>query len=378
MEENKKKTTAANKNTSSKKKTTASKKQTGVKKGTNGKKNTAKKPTTKKGLETKNTTVKKAETKEVVAEEVISVEEVNDIPKEKQRVEAIKEEASIAEEPAKPENRKFMTLLFILVGIVLFVLVGVTAQQNKEKALKSITVDEYVEKLKGSEKSLIYVGRPTCSYCQKFKPELLNVLNEKDLTAYYFDIDTIQSQEDYDKYVNSSEKIQENSGTTPLFLVVQNGEVIDLLNGYHTQEDIEKFLDKSYYNKEKEEDKSQEESSDKGVVETSVSDYLDVLQSEDKNIVFIGRPTCSYCVKLKPHLEEIADENNLKIYYVNIDEMSEEDTDKFFSSTDAFDKENLSTPMVLITKDGKVIDSNTGYMEKSKYEDFFKKNELIK
>ena len=113
-------------------------------------------------------------------------------------------------------------------------------------------------------------------------------------------------------------------------------------------------------------------------METSVSDYLDVLQSEDKNIVFIGRPTCSYCVKLKPHLEEIADENNLKIYYVNIDEMSEEDTDKFFSSTDAFDKENLSTPMVLITKDGKVIDSNTGYMEKSKYEDFFKKNELIK
>lgn len=95
-----------------------------------------------------------------------------------------------------------------------------------------ITIDEYLEKLNGDEKSIIYIARPTCSFCTKQAPILKKIASKYELEIYYLDTTNFydSSIQDYTedgyKLINSSEVYQEGFGT-PNTIVVSNGEIID-------------------------------------------------------------------------------------------------------------------------------------------------------
>lgn len=90
---------------------------------------------------------------------------------------------------------------------------------------KEITADELVNKFNGEEKSLIYIGRKTCGYCVAFLPMLQQAQEEFGYQTYYYDIDTI-TQDAYDKIVALSPFLENSFGSTPMVLVVQNGQIL--------------------------------------------------------------------------------------------------------------------------------------------------------
>ena len=113
-----------------------------------------------------------------------------------------------------------------------------------------------------------------------------------------------------------------------------------------------------------------------GFNELSIDNYLKMLKEDEKNIILIARPTCSYCEMFTPILKEAADDMDLVINYVNTDEFSSDDWEKFESSLSYFSENDWGTPLTLIVQNGKVVADNGGYTDIETIKKFFKDNVL--
>lgn len=113
-----------------------------------------------------------------------------------------------------------------------------------------------------------------------------------------------------------------------------------------------------------------------GFKELSIDDYLSLIEEDEKNIILVARPTCSYCELFTPILKEAADDMNLVINYVNTDEFSSDDWSKFESSLSYFSEEDWGTPLTLIVQNGEVVADNGGYVDLDTIKAFFKNNGL--
>ena len=49
----------------------------------------------------------------------------------------------------------------------------------------------------------------------------------------------------------------------------------------------------------------------------TIDEYLELMNSEDKKVVYVARPTCSYCQLESPIIKKIGSKYNLEIYYLN-------------------------------------------------------------
>lgn len=111
-----------------------------------------------------------------------------------------------------------------------------------------VTLDEYLQLLNGSEKSIVLIARPTCYYCEKFAPILKEAMEDMNLTINYIDTDKLSS-DDMDKLEDSASffKKESESWGTPTVLIVQNGDSIADNEGYTDLTSIKKFFSDNGY-----------------------------------------------------------------------------------------------------------------------------------
>ena len=117
-----------------------------------------------------------------------------------------------------------------------------------------------------------------------------------------------------------------------------------------------------------------DELSKAGFDEITLDEYLSLINSEDKSIVLVARPTCYYCQQFTPILKQAKEEMNLKINYINTDKFTEDDYKKFSNSLDYLKNTEWGTPLTLIVQNGDSVAENNGYVELSKIKEFFTKN----
>lgn len=96
----------------------------------------------------------------------------------------------------------------------------------------------------------------------------------------------------------------------------------------------------------------------KSLSEIGVSEYLEIYRGEENKIVFIGRPTCSFCTTATPILEHIAYLNQLDIQYLNTDNFTGDDQTNFVQSNEFF--QSFGTPVLLIVSNEKIVASLAG------------------
>lgn len=108
---------------------------------------------------------------------------------------------------------------------------GTSTKQDEEQVqeydasmFKQVTPDEFVEAFKGSETQVIYIGRPTCSYCAAFLPTLQQAQKDYNYTTLYLNIDEVDSSE-ISKITELDEWLSTYYGTTPLVIVVKDGKI---------------------------------------------------------------------------------------------------------------------------------------------------------
>jgi len=104
-------------------------------------------------------------------------------------------------------------------------------------------------------------------------------------------------------------------------------------------------------------------------------------------VVFIGRESCSWCTMFVPILNEVMDEFYAKVLYVDLDKLASASSDEGRADREIMNgletteelvgymAENFgATPMLLVMRDGKILDARSGYSEFSVISAFFEKN----
>lgn len=114
----------------------------------------------------------------------------------------------------------------------------------------------------------------------------------------------------------------------------------------------------------------------KAHTDIKINEYLNLKKEDKLNIIYVARPTCGYCEIQDPILRHVAFLHDLKVNYLNTDNFSNKDNSKFMQSDKKFEN-GYGTPMILITKNDKIIDSTPGLTEKDPLIKFFKDNGII-
>ncbi len=107
-----------------------------------------------------------------------------------------------------------------------------------------------------------------------------------------------------------------------------------------------------------------------------IDKYLEFYDGSEEKLVFIGRPTCSYCQIAEPIVKKINKDYNLNIYYLNTDDFVDDDEAKFINS-DEFLKNGYGTPMLFVVSNGKIVDKVDGLTDTNHYLEFLKTNNFI-
>lgn len=213
---------------------------TTAKKSTNTKKSTTKKSTTKKSTTTKTTTNKPVETKTAKKVPVKKEAEVK-------KINAITEENKVEEK----NNNSTKALIIAILVLALFGILFAISENKNEKfiepetfseeeqaELKNVTVDDYLALKAGSDVSIIYIARPTCSHCVTQTPRMKYIKYKYGVEINYLNTDEFNEDgTDYDKLVASDSFFDEGFGT-PTILIVQNDKIIDSVSGESDISDV--------------------------------------------------------------------------------------------------------------------------------------------
>lgn len=114
----------------------------------------------------------------------------------------------------------------------------------EQAGFNKVSIDEYLELIKSSDKQIILIARPTCGYCEKFTPILKQAMEDMNLTINYVNTDNFSS-DDWTKFQNSFDYLASDEWGTPLTLVVQDGKIVDKNNGYVELDAIKEFFNKN-------------------------------------------------------------------------------------------------------------------------------------
>jgi len=261
------------------------------------------------------------------------------------------------------EKKKVTILLGIVFCVILFIIIGSIYENSKSKKY----LKDFYSAFNGSENKLVMIGRDNCSWCQLFKPSLDFMHDNYNLEYLYINTNELTSSS-FNKLLKEIGVKSEEFGT-PYTVVVSNGKVVDSLNGYTDEVELLDFLKKYKF-----------VSNDVKLPLNYIdySSYKKILKSSDTNIVVIGQTSCGYCIKAKPILNQIAVDKKVKINYLNITNLSDEEKNKFGESLSYLKENDWGTPLTLIIKDGKVIDSLNGLRDYDGYLELFDKNGLVK
>ena len=257
--------------------------------------------------------------------------------------------------------------IFVVIGAVVAffaIIIGYSINFNiKSNKIYKVFEDSYNKE----EESIVLIGRDGCSWCQLFKP-ILDFYKEKyDFSYEYLDTDKL-SKKDLAKILDKLEVSDDDFGT-PLLGFVKRGDVTDTIIGYTDERELLAELQKYGFVNENEK-----------VLVNYLNDFKSIkgtFKNKDKEIIVIGQTSCSYCIMFKPVLMSIVDKYNVKINYMNYNEIKEqEELGKYLEQYEQF-KGDWGTPMTLIVQNEKIIDVFNGYGTETNYIKFLEKNGFI-
>ena len=224
-------------------------------------KNVKKKTSTKSsGITKKNsktTSVKEVSTTKIAPKKEVKKEVVpkKEVVKEEKKEEIVKKDRN-----AVIRNVVIAVLVVILL-IILFVLgnnnsksyIGgnvnkiVADEASKisddEKGdLTNVSIDQYLNLLKGDKYAIIYIGRPTCSHCHNQEPIMRYMVYKYGVTVNYLNTDELDS-EGQNKLQKSNDYFQSGWGT-PLILIVKDNKIVDKFEGETSIEDLKTMFEK--------------------------------------------------------------------------------------------------------------------------------------
>jgi len=121
------------------------------------------------------------------------------------------------------------------------------------------------------------------------------------------------------------------------------------------------------------------------IKEVSYQEYVEKKKSDDYSVFLLARDGCSHCQLYKPQVNEVARENNLTVYYLDVDNLSEEEFydihDNINALKDEYSSDNnavLPTPTTVIFKNNTEIVSEVGNIGYDGFMNLLKNSGMVK
>ena len=253
--------------------------------------------------------------------------------------------------------------MLVIIGVVIFSILGLVGFALAENKKVEQIYNQFVEAFNSEEKKLVYIGSSTCGYCQLLNPSLEDMKERYDFDYVYIDANEMNTS-----YLSKILKdLKLSSLSTPYLAVVSKGKVVDTQKGYSDYDITFEFL---------QENEIISEDSKLSLNYIDYKEYEKLLKDDKESVIVVGQSTCHYCVEAKLILNDIAEKKDVKINYLNISYLTEDEGEKFESSLDYFEG-SWGTPIMMIVKDGKMIDIIEQLVTEDEYIDFLEENEVI-
>ncbi len=104
--------------------------------------------------------------------------------------------------------------------------------------------------------------------------------------------------------------------------------------------------------------------------------FLELKSKEEVSIIYIGKDNCTSCYQQSVYLYSIARRYNLKINYLNISNLTEEDYQKLMNSDEYF-KRDWTAPLIILVKNNQIIEDEDDVKNTNELLDLFDENGLI-
>lgn len=98
---------------------------------------------------------------------------------------------------------------------------------------------------------------------------------------------------------------------------------------------------------------------------------------QEKSLIYVGRPTCSYCLLLDPQLKKLKELYGFDYLYLNTDELSSEQFNTSMDLLKITDKEKFGTPYIAVFSKKSKVSEQPGYIDYNKLFDYLKLNGFI-
>ena len=181
--------------------------------------------------------------KSTKAEEIVEAKvEIKETKKKEEVKEEKVSEVKKKEVDNKVKRLNIMGYTVLAIGLILLmVLVSATSKYRLNGDSVSYLVDidysQFTDLVAKEDKSIVLVGRPTCSHCVAFKPIITKVANDYEVEVYYLNTDEITNETDF----NNLWDFIEASGT-PTTVIVGNDKLISSREGELPREELVNWL----------------------------------------------------------------------------------------------------------------------------------------
>lgn len=106
-----------------------------------------------------------------------------------------------------------------------------------------------------------------------------------------------------------------------------------------------------------------------------IAEFNEIYESDEKQVILFARPTCAYCKKFVPILDEIKKEENIDYYYLNVSSLTKKDLNLII---DKLSVKLNGVPHLILLENKKILGEISGYNKKETVIELFKKTGVIK
>ncbi len=318
---------------------------------------------------------------EIIEKKEIEIKEEKKEEKKEEILETKKESLNntiIEEKTNKTGLIVLLAILIIIVGICIFYQVDNKNNANSTPASaeeSSEIMDNFYKYFNSKKTKIIFYASSTCGYCKLETPIMEQI--DKDYEIDYLHIDASKLTK------NDREKMLKELGiehATPTTVIVKDGKVIDTKVGYVDGGEMIEFLKENQIL-----DKDAVYTPEQYITFINYDEFNNLLKEDGKHVITIGQTGCSHCIATKPVLNAIAKEFNIKIYYLNISEMTQSENSSFINALEeiGYDEKEFvasgqyGTPLTLVVENGKVIYYINGEKPTKEFKNELKKAKVI-
>lgn len=260
------------------------------------------------------------------------------------------------------KENKITFIVILVIGIVS--ILYMTISQKKTAYNDAVEIADNVLKNKGY--TLLYVGAGNCDGCKLEEAQIKPLIENYDFGFYYINLENLTKNNVSDLVLKL--KLGTGTFTIPTLLVYKDGEFIDALSGLSNLDTIFSFLQKYSII---------EEESELLMNYIDLEEYTKLIASKKPQIIALGSIISEESNEAQQILWDLVSENDVKINYLSIENLTEKELDTLYTSLGYFQENETGIPMIIVVKNKQVLDSSLENLDKKGYIEFFKKNNLM-